>query len=992
MRRLITIVTLLTVLVVLLSLNANPVVRAQTSTLSSSTTPLPVSDTTMLAPRAAIWQAGTEPGETCKFINFEGIGNLSPVPVFDGIASPDWLGIIDADAGGTGNIAFEPSPNTIAFWLGGDPSARDLEFQNPASRVSFRYASAVTISMTAYDEDGNVIQSVTGAANYGAGPGGDPNGEYNKWDPLTVTSTANDIVRVRVSGDANYTGIDDLSVCQKIGIEQVEFTQAIQQLQTLEALKADLEDDGQPPVPIVARKPLALRVYPKTVDTTTPFTVELSGEAVGDQTVTLQPNCDTDKYRRQQSGCQSLDFYFTPPSGMWDITLTVKDGNGDEVESHSFEVESVTAEPLVMGAVQVCDAKDSNGAWLCASNYYSRLSQLVALMRQIAPTDRVTVEDTGETVRIDTATYDSDGDGILSNDEMELWWGDIASDIDGFYGFFDGIRDLLGLEDRRYMGITRDALAGNIAGIADDIPSRGAASRSSSQDLGVDISQDTVAHETFHTMGRLHTNTGAPAASVAPGCNFASQPGTDWPYPDNRIQSDIALEVGFNVALRQALDPETNFDVMSYCAPVWISPFTYVHLLEDALTRSSRSSAQPQMGNGDFWVLSGRIAGTSTDFEPLLTLNTNGPTEPLTGTHRIEVRSATNTLLFTRFLTPATAHTRVIGGGSEYEGDSYFNELIPVQSGATRLVLIGSDDTTLGSITLSGTPPVINIAFPAGGESLSGTQTLRWTGSGTLNYWVQYSPNNGAVGSWHTLASNLTATTLTVNFDSLPGATANGRIRVVGTNGTNSTSLLSNPFTVTLKQPTVDILYPGASGFVKGSDMVWLQATAFDPDDGLLDETSVQWVSNRDGNLGNGVSRPVTFLSEGTHTITVTATDSHGNQTTDSVNVTVDTAAPQMTLTVTPDGTPASCVNVTITGSDNPGGSGLSSITYSLNGGQSWQGYSFPFTVPGTGYFHLIAKATDRAGNSVVADQRFFIETPCTTVIQSLYLPLIRRQ
>ena len=40
-------------------------------------------------------------------------------------------GIIDQDAGGTGNIAFEPSPQTVAFWLGGAPGSRDIVIADP---------------------------------------------------------------------------------------------------------------------------------------------------------------------------------------------------------------------------------------------------------------------------------------------------------------------------------------------------------------------------------------------------------------------------------------------------------------------------------------------------------------------------------------------------------------------------------------------------------------------------------------------------------------------------------------------------------------------------------------------------------------------------------------------------------------------------------------------------------------------------------------------
>ncbi len=172
--------------------------------------------------------------DSCTSIDFEGIGDQAPVPTFDGISSPDWLGIIDADAGGTGNFAFEPSPSTIAFWLGGATgtgTSRDIEFSSqPAARVSFHYASFVPVQLQAFDASGSVVGAATGPANFDVGPGGDPTGSFNQWDPISVESSDNDIVRIRVSGAVNQTGIDNLQVCRSILVDTIEITQASQEI------------------------------------------------------------------------------------------------------------------------------------------------------------------------------------------------------------------------------------------------------------------------------------------------------------------------------------------------------------------------------------------------------------------------------------------------------------------------------------------------------------------------------------------------------------------------------------------------------------------------------------------------------------------------------------------------------------------------------------------------------------------------------------------
>ena len=53
--------------------------------------------------------------------------------------------------------------------------------------------------------------------------------------------------------------------------------------------------------------------------------------------------------------------------------------------------------------------------------------------------------------------------------------------------------------------------------------------------------------------------------------------------------------------------------------------------------------------------------------------------------------------------------------------------------------------------------------------------------------------------------------------------------------------------------------------------------TAYDFKDGELNETSLSWTSSLDGSLGTGEKVNVT-LSIGTHTITLTATDSESNE------------------------------------------------------------------------------------------------------------------
>lgn len=155
------------------------------------------------------------------YLDFEGIGDYNPVgDYYNGGGGPNYgvsfsdatLALVDSDAGGNGNFANEPSPDTIMFFLDANNAVLNVA-AGFETGFSFYYTSSTAATVTVYDgldATGNVLGTITVDAQYNIGCSGDPSGDFCNW---TAVGVAFDGVAKSIDfgGTANQTGYDNIT-------------------------------------------------------------------------------------------------------------------------------------------------------------------------------------------------------------------------------------------------------------------------------------------------------------------------------------------------------------------------------------------------------------------------------------------------------------------------------------------------------------------------------------------------------------------------------------------------------------------------------------------------------------------------------------------------------------------------------------------------------------------------------------------------------------
>lgn len=177
----------------------------------------------------AVALAAGSPATAAITLTFEGVGDQASINDFynggtdsAGNSGTNYginftsasLGLIDSDAGGSGNFANEPSANTIAFFLSGTAATMNVAAGFDTG-FSFYYSAFQNAFVTVYsglNGTGTVLATLPLSLNFNnGGCVGDPTGQACHWDPIGVTF-AGIAHSVDFGGVANQAGFDNITL------------------------------------------------------------------------------------------------------------------------------------------------------------------------------------------------------------------------------------------------------------------------------------------------------------------------------------------------------------------------------------------------------------------------------------------------------------------------------------------------------------------------------------------------------------------------------------------------------------------------------------------------------------------------------------------------------------------------------------------------------------------------------------------------------------
>jgi hypothetical protein len=252
----------------------------------------------------------------------------------------------------------------------------------------------------------------------------------------------------------------------------------------------------------------------------------------------------------------------------------------------------------------------------------------------------------------------------------------------------------------------------------------------------------THAHEVGHNHGRLH----------APGC-AVSGADSSYPYLDGSGRGVIGdidnPNFGFDFATMDINVYSSFYDTMGYCAPYWISDYTYEALYAREIAQAATMPDIMSDQHVSLLVSGWPKEDGSVQIQPVFLLNI--PAVPSgSGAYTLELLDREGTLLSAHPFEITTAFVDHYGDipGSEVHG---FNLTIPYIPGIEQIYVL-KDGEVLGE--LHSNPAQTQIALERSYARIEdGKLRATWTAATRASYLVRLSLDDGI--TWQTVAVNL---------------------------------------------------------------------------------------------------------------------------------------------------------------------------------------------------------------------------------------------
>ncbi|MCC5876210.1 MAG: PQQ-binding-like beta-propeller repeat protein [Candidatus Sumerlaeia bacterium] len=430
----------------------------------------------------------------------------------------------------------------------------------------------------------------------------------------------------------------------------------------------------------------------------------------------------------------------------------------------------------------------------------------------------------------------------------------------------------------------------------------------------------TLAHELGHNFFRWHVDCGNPDGALS---NYPYNPcvlGTL--SPTGFFGTDLIDPSNPEIIVPRPADSEegTLSDLMSYASDRWTSDYTWLGIMGN-VTFSKESMETAEVNKAffgsanpletawlDAWksesdgeILVTAVVGEDKSEEINILALPHGyiPQEnrekiaramkrgyEMDSPYHFELLDEDGNILLTL---PAEVQLTMDGPTSH----EFLNGIVPDLEGLASIRLIHDEEGTVMTRTRPDAAPTVNLTQPTGTANIDGEIIVDWDASHPeeidLSAVVQYSVDDGE--TWETLGMELGAPPHTFETDFLPGS-GQARIRVIISDGFNTAQATSDSFTVASGTPTVEIHRPIDGNVYMAMSPIFAHAWAFDPEDGPLGDNELTWLVEETGDEGIGTDFIFAISDPGLYTVTVTAEDSDGNITTDSVTIEIEPPAP----------------------------------------------------------------------------------------------------